>query len=57
MSQKKKKMQPTKSALLNDMHWDLMMPPLEKKRNKKYVLQINEIHIDQLVFAFFVQLL
>lgn len=29
----------------------------KKKRNKKYVLQINEIHIDQLVFAFFVKLL
>lgn len=32
---KKKKMQPTKSALLNDMHWDLMMPPLEKKKKQK----------------------
>lgn len=53
---KKKKLQPTKSALLDDMHWDLMMPP-PQKRNTNYVLQINEIHIDQLVFVFFVQLL
>lgn len=36
-------------ALLDDMHWDLMMPPLEKKKwNEKYVLQINEIHIDHM---------
>lgn len=45
---KKEKKQPTKSALLDDMHWDVMMPPLEKK-NEKYVLQINEIHIDHMV--------
>lgn len=36
-----------KSALLEYMHWDLMMPPLKKtKQKKKHVLQIKEIHFD-----------
>lgn len=47
------------SALLDDMHWDLMMPPLEKKKEiemrfkkKIYVLQLNEIHTLILCIAF-----
>ena len=49
-----------RSALLEYMHWDLMMPHLKKKKKKKkikkHILQIKEKHFDLLLFVSFVSL-